>query len=163
MNYVKLGNFRFNSDLLDSILPLPGGPLDLWEDGNSSVPLELLRRLVMDHRKVPAGGAMDFIQMSREDLIKYINDMNDYMDNVIVFWGDKRELQATFRKVAENSDNEFTEKEVENASTILNSLGAFEEFIELLRDSFDRGGINYLISEKISAIMEEVAQKCRQN
>ena len=106
---------------------------------------------------------MDFSQMSREDLIKYINDMTDYMDNVIVFWGDKRELQATFRKVAENSDNEFTEKEVENASTILNSLGAFEEFIELLRDSFDRGGINYLISEKISAIMEEIANKYQQN
>ena len=106
---------------------------------------------------------MDFSEMSREDLIKYINDMNEYMDNVIVLWGDKRELQATFRKVAENVDNEYTEKEAENASTILNSPGAFEEFIEFLKDSFDRGGINYLISEKISAIMEEVACKYHQN
>ena len=106
---------------------------------------------------------MDFSEMSREDLIKYITDMNDYMDNVIVFWGDKRELQATFRKVAENADGEFTEDESANASTILNSQGAFEEFIQFLRDSFERGGINYLISEKISAIMQEVADKYRQN
>jgi len=106
---------------------------------------------------------MDFSEMSREDLIKYINDVNEYMDNVIVFWGDKRELQTTFRKVAENVDNEYTKKEAENASTILNSPGAFEEFIDFLRDSFDRGGINYLISEKISAIMEEIARKYQQN
>jgi len=32
-----------------------------------------------------------------------------------------------------------------------------------LRDSFERGGINYVISEKISAIMEEVAVKHKQN
>ncbi len=106
---------------------------------------------------------MDFSEMSREDLIKYINEMNEYMDNVIVLWGDKRELQTTFRNVAENADNEFTEKEAENASTILNTPGAFEEFIEFLRDSFDHGGINYLISEKISAIMEEIANKYQQN
>jgi len=106
---------------------------------------------------------MDFSEMSREDLIKYIHDINDYMDNVIVFWGDKRELQATFRKVAENSDNEFTQKEADNASTILNSPGAFEEFIAFVRDSFDPGGINYLISEKISVIMEEIANKYQQN
>lgn len=106
---------------------------------------------------------MDFDSMSRQDLIKHINDMTDYMDNVIVFWGDKRELQATFRKVAENTDGEFTEDESANASTILNSQGAFEEFIEFLRDSFERGGINYVISEKISAIMQEVANKYRQN
>jgi hypothetical protein len=106
---------------------------------------------------------MDFDSMSHEDLIKHINDMNDYMDNVIVFWGDKRDLQATFRKVAENRDNEFTEEEAANASTILNAPGAFDEFIQFLRDSFERGGINYVISEKISAIMEEVANKHRQN
>ena len=106
---------------------------------------------------------MDFDSMSREDLIKYINDMNDDMDNVIVFWGNKREFQATFRKVAENQDNEFTEEESANASTILNAPGAFEEFIQFLRDSFERGGINYVISEKISAIMQEVANKHGQN
>ncbi len=106
---------------------------------------------------------MDFDNMSRQDLIKHINDMDVYMDNVIVFWGDKRELQATFRKVAENPDGEFTAEESANASTILNSQGAFEEFIQFLRDSFERGGINYLISEKISAIMQEVADKHRQN
>jgi hypothetical protein len=114
-------------------------------------------------KEFPPGGTMDFSEMSRDDLIKCINDMNDYMDNVIVFWGDKRELQTTFRKVAENSDNEFTQKEADNASTILNSPGAFEEFIEFVRDSFDHGGINYLISEKISAIMEEIANKYQQN
>jgi len=106
---------------------------------------------------------MDFDSMSREDLIKHIKDINDYMDNVIVFWGDKRDLQATFRKVAENQDNEFTEEEAANASTILNAPGAFDEFIQFMRDSFERGGINYVISEKISAIMEEVANKHRQN
>jgi len=106
---------------------------------------------------------MDFSEMSREELIKCIDDMNEYMDNVIVHWGDKKELQTTFRKVAENVDNEYTEKEAQNAATILNSPGAFEEFIEFLRDSFDRGGINYLISEKISAIMEEIARKYQQN
>jgi hypothetical protein len=106
---------------------------------------------------------MDFDSMSRQDLIKHINDVNDYMDNVIVFWGDKRELQVTFRKVAENRDGEFTEEESANASTILSAQGAFEEFIQFLRDSFERGGINYSISEKISAIMQEVADKYRQN
>lgn len=106
---------------------------------------------------------MNFDSMSRQDLIKHISDMNDYMDNVIVFWGDKRELEATIRRVAENRDEEFTEEESANASTILNSKGAFEEFIQFLRDSFDRGGINYAISEKISAIMQEVADKYRQN
>ena len=106
---------------------------------------------------------MDFDSMSRQDLIKHINDMNDYMDNVIVFWGDKRELEATIRRVAENPDEEYTEEESANASTILNSQGAFEEFIQFLRDSFERGGINYVISEKISAIMQEVADKYKQN
>jgi hypothetical protein len=77
---------------------------------------------------------MDLESMSREDLIKHINEMNDYMDNVIVFWGDKRELQETFRRVAENADKEFTEEESANAYTILNSQGAFEEFIQFLRD-----------------------------
>ncbi len=102
---------------------------------------------------------MDFGEMNRDELIKYIEEMNEYLDNVIVFWGDKRELEKTIRKVAENTENEFTATEAANASTILTSPGAFDEFIQFLRDSFDRGGINYLISEKISAIMQEVAQK----
>ncbi len=106
---------------------------------------------------------MDFGEMNRDELIKYIEEMNEYLDNVIVFWGDKRELEKTIRRVAENAENEFTETEAANASTILTSPGGFDEFIQFLRDSFDRGGINYLISEKISAIMQEVAQKRQQN
>ncbi len=37
--------------------------------------------------------------------------------------------------------------------------GAFDEFIELVRESFERGGINYVLSEKVSAIMQEVAER----
>lgn len=101
--------------------------------------------------------------MNREELIRYINEMNEYMDNVIVFWGDKRALVETFRNVAENKDGEFTQQEAANAAIILGSDGAFDDFLQLLRDSFERGGINYVISEKISAIMEEVAVKHKQN
>ncbi len=125
-NYAKLENFLFNSDLPDSILPVPGGRFDSQEDANGVVQLIGCIGACWITEEFLPGGTMDFSEMSREDLIKYISDMNDYMDNVIVFWGDKRELQTTFRKVAENSDNEFTEKEADNASTILNSPGAFD-------------------------------------
>ncbi len=106
---------------------------------------------------------MDLEAMNREELIRYINEMTEYMDNVIVFWGDKRELLETFRNVAENKDGEFTQQEAANAAIILGSDGAFDDFLQLLRDSFERGGINYVISEKISAIMEEVAVKHEQD
>jgi hypothetical protein len=102
---------------------------------------------------------MDFDGMSREELVQHIQEMNDYMDNVIVFWGGKREFRETFEQVARNHEGEYTEEEAHNASVILESDGAFDKFVELVRDSFERGGISYVLSEKISAIMEEVAAR----
>ena len=104
---------------------------------------------------------MDLDGMSREELIQYIKEMNDYMDNVIVFWGGKREFRETFKEVAGNSDGEYTEEESRNAATILENERAFDEFVQLVRDSFERGGISYILSEKISAIMEEVTARHR--
>jgi len=104
---------------------------------------------------------MDFDGMSREELVQHIQEMNDYMDNVIVFWGGKREFRETFEQVARNHDGEYTQEEARNASLILESEGTFDEFVELVRDSFERGGISYVLSEKISAIMEEVATRYR--
>ena len=104
---------------------------------------------------------MDFDGMSREELVQHIQEMNDYMDNVIVFWGGKREFRETFEQVARNHEGEYTEEEARNASLLLESEGAFDEFLELVRDSFERGGISYVLSEKISAIMEEVATRYR--
>jgi hypothetical protein len=102
---------------------------------------------------------MNLNEMSREELIRYIQDMNEYMDNVIVFWGGKREFKETFREVAENKDSEYTKEEVKNAGVLVNSEEAFNEFVQMVRDSFERGGISYVLSEKISALMEEVATK----
>ncbi len=104
---------------------------------------------------------MNVQDMSREELIRYIEDMNEYMANVIVFWGGKREFRETFAQVAENKDGEYTEDEAKNAAVLLNSEGAFDEFLEMVRDSFERGGISYVLSEKISALMEEVASTRR--
>ncbi len=106
---------------------------------------------------------MDFDGMSREELVQHIRGMNDYMDNVIVFWGGKREFRETFAQVAQNNDGEYTEEEARNAAAILGTEGAFDEFIEMVRNSFERGGISYVLSEKISAIMEEVASKRRRS
>lgn len=97
--------------------------------------------------------------MDKEELIAHIKEMNDYMDNVIIFWGGKKEFRETFSQVAENRDDEYTAEEARNAATILKSERAFDEFIELVRDSFERGGISYVLSEKISALMEEVASR----
>jgi hypothetical protein len=102
---------------------------------------------------------MDFDGMSREELVQHIQQMNDYMDNVIVFWGGKREFRETFEQVARNHEGEYTQEEARNASLILESDGAFDKFVELVRDSFERGGISYVLSEKISAIMDEVAAR----
>ncbi len=105
---------------------------------------------------------MDFDNMSREELIQQIRETNDYLDNVIVFWGGKREYLETFREIAENNPGgEYSDEEVRNAKTILERPGAYDEFVELVRDSFEKGGINYLLAEKISAIMEEVASRHR--
>jgi hypothetical protein len=104
---------------------------------------------------------MDLDGMSREELVQHIKELNEYMDNVIVFWGGKEEFRETFEQVSKNSDGEYTHEEARNASVLLESDGAFDEFINLVRDSFERGGISYVLSEKISAIMEEVASRYR--
>jgi hypothetical protein len=104
---------------------------------------------------------MDLDEMSREELVQHIKELNEYMENVIVFWGGKMEFRETFEQVARNNDKEYTEEEARNASIILDGDGAFDEFIALVRDSFERGGISYVLSEKISAIMEEVASRHR--
>lgn len=106
---------------------------------------------------------MDFEGMDREQLIEELKELTRYMDNVVVFWGGKKEFKDTFSAVAANESDEYTPQEVENASLLMNSDGAFDAFIELVRDSFDRGGINYMLSEKISALMEEVADRYRKN
>jgi hypothetical protein len=102
---------------------------------------------------------MDLDEVSREELVKRIKELQDYMDNVIVFWGGKREIRSTMVQVAENKDGEYTQEEARNADIIVRSDEAFNEFIEMIRDSFERGGINYVISEKISDLMDEVASK----
>jgi hypothetical protein len=101
---------------------------------------------------------MDLGKMSREELIQHIHEMNDYLDNVIVLWGDKKQLRETLGLVAENTDNEFSAEEAAHAAAILKKEGAFDELIEKLQESFDRGGINFAISEKMSAIMQTVAE-----
>jgi len=106
---------------------------------------------------------MDMENKSREELIAQIKELNAYMDNVVVFWGGKRELRDTLAEVAANRDGEYTAQEAKNAAVILNTQGAFDEFVQLLRDSFERGGINYMLSEKISALLEEVASRQGKN
>jgi len=109
------------------------------------------------------GYVMDIESMSREELIAQIREMNAYMDNVVVFWGGKRELRETLVQVAANREEEYSEQEAKNAAVVLSVQGAFDEFVQLLRDSFERGGINYMLSEKISALMEEVASRQGKN
>lgn len=104
---------------------------------------------------------MDYENMSRQELIDRTRETDEYMDNVVVFWGGKRELRDTLALVAENREKEYTEEEAGNASLILQTQGSFEEFIEVIQDSFERGGINYMLSEKMSAIMQEVADRRR--
>ena len=102
---------------------------------------------------------MDLESMGKEELIEYINKMKQDLENVIVFWGDKRAYLETFQEVARNEDGEYTDEEAGNARVILDAEGAFDDFIQLVRDSFERGGINYAISEKISALMQETASR----
>jgi hypothetical protein len=104
---------------------------------------------------------MDYENMSRQQLIDRIREVDDYMDNVVVFWGGKNELRETLALVAENKGKEYTEEEAANAAMILQTRGSFEEFIGMVQDSFERGGINYMLSEKMSAIMQEVADRHR--
>jgi hypothetical protein len=102
---------------------------------------------------------MDYSNMTREQLIEELQQINEYMENVVVLWGDKRQFLETFREVSDNVDEEYTAQESLSAKIILENEGAFDNFINLLRDSFDKGGINYLLSEKVSAIMQEVADQ----
>jgi len=102
---------------------------------------------------------MDFDRMTREELVRHIKELEEYMDNVVVFWGGKREFRNTFRDVVRNESGEYTQQEAANAAVILGSQEAFDEFIQLVRDSFERGGINYVVSEKLSSLMEEVAAR----
>lgn len=102
---------------------------------------------------------MDYEHMGKEELLSHIRSLNDDLEDVVVMWGSKKDLRDTFARVAENAEREFTEEEARNAGIIVWSDGAFEEFIQMLRDSFERGGISYALSEKISALMEEVASR----
>jgi predicted ATP-grasp superfamily ATP-dependent carboligase len=102
---------------------------------------------------------MDLDELSREKLIQRIEELQNHVDNVIVLWGGKRELRSTLAQVAENKDGEYTQEEARNAEILVRSDEVFNEFIEMIRNSFERGGINYLISEKISDLMEEVASR----
>jgi hypothetical protein len=104
---------------------------------------------------------MQLDEMTREQLIEHIREMDAYLDNVIVLWGGKQQLRETLELVAKNADGEFNDDEAGHAATILKTAGAFEQLIEMLRESFDRGGINFAISEKMSAIMQTVSEKHR--
>jgi hypothetical protein len=68
-----------------------------------------------------------------------------------------------FKEVACNDKSDYTPQEAVNAKYILETEGAFERFIELLQDSFEKGGIYHAISEKMSYIMEQVAQPQKVN
>jgi hypothetical protein len=106
---------------------------------------------------------MDFEGMSHEELIRHIKEVHEMLDNVIVLWGGKREFRETFAEVARNANSEYSQEEARNAATILEARGAFEAFVEMLQDSFERGGINYVLQEKIAAIMQDVALRYRQH
>jgi hypothetical protein len=102
---------------------------------------------------------MDLETMTREDLIQEVKNMQKFMDNVVVFWGGKKEYRETFEEVAKNEADEYTAEEAKNAKVILEKEGAFDAFIEIVRDSFERGGINYMLSEKVSELLEEVGNR----
>jgi predicted RNA-binding protein with EMAP domain len=106
---------------------------------------------------------MDLENASREELIQEIKEMLEYMDDVIVFWGGKKDFKNTFAQVAENAEGEYTSEEARSAKIIVENQDAFDTFLELVRESFDRGGINYMLSEKVSSIMEEVGRRYSKN
>jgi hypothetical protein len=106
---------------------------------------------------------MNYEEMTKEELAKELRALNDYMENIVVFWGDKKGFRAMFKEVACNDKSDYTPQEAVNAKYILETEGAFERFIELLQDSFEKGGIYHAISEKMSYIMEQVAQPQKVN
>jgi methylmalonyl-CoA mutase N-terminal domain/subunit len=81
------------------------------------------------------------------------------MDDVVVFWGGRKAMHETFAQVAGNMGEEFTEQEARNASIILQAEDAVDEFLRLVHDSFERGGISDMLLERASALMEEVAAR----
>jgi hypothetical protein len=101
---------------------------------------------------------MDYESMTREELLSELRALNEYMSNVVVFWGDKRGLLSMFDEVARNENGEFTEEEAQDAKFILETDGAFDRFVELLQDSFERGGIYHAISEQMSYLLEQVSR-----
>ncbi len=62
---------------------------------------------------------MNFDEMSREQLVEQLKELNEYMDNIIVLWGGKKEFRDTFRQVAINEEGEYTADEARNAKEIL--------------------------------------------
>jgi hypothetical protein len=100
--------------------------------------------------------------LSREQLAVKLNELRElknFIEDTVVFWGSKSQMKETFKEVAENAGGEYTDEEAQNARIILQSESAFETFLELTRESFERGGINYAISEKMSALMQETAAR----
>ncbi len=106
---------------------------------------------------------MNYEEMTKEELAKELRALNDYMENIVVFWGDKKGFRTMFEEVARNDNSDYTPQEARNANYILETEGAFARFIELLQDSFEKGGIYHAISEKMSYIMEQVAQPQKAN
>jgi hypothetical protein len=102
---------------------------------------------------------MDYENMSKEGLIEKLRAQDEYLSNIIVFWGDKREYKKIFEEVARNETGEYTEEESRSAQILANNQSAFEEFVELTQASFERGGISHILSEKVSALMEEAASR----
>jgi hypothetical protein len=105
---------------------------------------------------------MEFESVNREELaarLQELKELREHFEDTVVFWGSKRQMRDTFQEVAENASGEYTDEEAANAQIILKDEGAFDTFIELTRESFDRGGINYVISEKLSALMQETAAR----
>ena len=106
---------------------------------------------------------MNYEDMTKEELAKELRALNDYMENIVVFWGDKKGFRTMFEEGAPNDNTDYNPQEARNANYILETEGAFARFIELLQDSFEKGGIYHAISEKMSYIMEQVAQPQKAN
>jgi len=107
---------------------------------------------------------MELESVNREELavrLQELKELREYFEDTVVFWGSKRQMRETFKEVSENESGEYTDEEARNAGIILKTEGAFDKFIELTRESFDRGGINYAISEKMSALMQETVERIR--
>lgn len=102
---------------------------------------------------------MNYEAMEKDDLIARLRQMDAFLDNVVVFWGGKRELRQTLEEVAENKEGAYTDEEARNARTILETEGLFDQFIEMLKKSFELGGINFAVQENMTSIMQAVASR----